>query len=231
MAPSVISRRPHPRDGAGETFDSATTESEYSSVAPANDAIGWIRRAEAARVQASPRREDRACDARRTMRSLSARDERIKRSKRASIFDGFLSSPIRVFYSILFICALEVRAVDDDDSPAPRGAAPRATRTIAAFSRPTTDARAPTTGESTHRFYSGPWSWFPVTRRALGTTRRRRITRARRCVQITFVPVGDSVPRGAGVASTLTLTFHRLEARMRRGKPVSHRHAREDARD
>lgn len=120
MAPNVISRRPHPRDGAGETFDSATTESEYSSVAPANDAIGWIRRAEAARVQASPRREDRACDARRTMRSLSARDERIKRSKRASIFDGFLSSPIRVFYSILFICALEVRAVDDDDSPAPR---------------------------------------------------------------------------------------------------------------
>lgn len=120
MAPRVISRRPHPRDGAGETFDSATTESEYSSVAPANDAIGWIRRAEAARVQASPRREDRACDARRTMRSLSARDERIKRSKRASIFDGFLSSPIRVFYSILFICALEVRAVDDDDSPAPR---------------------------------------------------------------------------------------------------------------
>ena len=120
MAPRVISRRPHPRDGAGETFDSATTESEYFSVAPANDAIGWIRRAEAARVQASPRREDRACDARRTMRSLSARDERIKRSKRASIFDGFLSSPIRVFYSILFICALEVRAVADDDFPAPR---------------------------------------------------------------------------------------------------------------
>ena len=27
--PDAVSRRPHPRDGAGETFDSATTESEY----------------------------------------------------------------------------------------------------------------------------------------------------------------------------------------------------------
>jgi hypothetical protein len=54
------------------------------------------------------------------MRSLSATKERLTRSTRASIFDGFFSSPIRVFYSILFICALEVRAMATSAPFSPR---------------------------------------------------------------------------------------------------------------
>ncbi len=51
-----------------------------------------------------------ACDARRTMVSLNARrNERSSSNKASEIINGFLSSPVRVFYSILFICALEVR--------------------------------------------------------------------------------------------------------------------------
>jgi len=50
-----------------------------------------------------------ACDARRTMVSLNARrNERSSSNKASEIINGFLSSPVRVFYSILFICALEV---------------------------------------------------------------------------------------------------------------------------
>merc|ERR1712216_266640 len=50
-----------------------------------------------------------ACDARRTMVSLNARrNERSSSNKASVIINGFLSSPVRVFYSILFICALEV---------------------------------------------------------------------------------------------------------------------------
>jgi len=44
------------------------------------------------------------------MASLNARrNERLRSNKASEIINGFLSSPVRVFYSILFICALEVR--------------------------------------------------------------------------------------------------------------------------
>ena len=74
MAPE---RRPssddRARDGAGETFDSATTESEYSSGERRDRVI--TRRG---RAGASPRRRIARCV---ELRSLSARDERIKREQ------------------------------------------------------------------------------------------------------------------------------------------------------
>jgi hypothetical protein len=123
----------------------ATIESELISLLP-SQARTTTRSSgrdahEAARIPTSSRREDRACDARRAMRSLSATKERLTRSTRASIFDGFFSSPIRVFYSILFICALEVRAMATSAPFSPR--AP--TMGDGWMTRATTDARRRTT--------------------------------------------------------------------------------------
>lgn len=122
-----------PRRPRANTFLSLRSPARTTTRSSGRDAH------EAARIPTSPRREDRACDARRAMRSLSATKDGRTRSTRASIFDGFFSSPIRVFYSILFICALEVRAHRDvgaigrdasagaDDEPR-RIHVPRATR-------------------------------------------------------------------------------------------------------
>ena len=191
---------------------------------------------EAARIPTSPRRADRACDARRAMRSLSATKERHTRSTRASIFDGFFSSPIRVFYSILFICALEVRARRDvviGERPilSARARAESSHRP-ATTTTTTTDGRLTTRRERARRFYSGPSSWFPDTRRARGTTRRGRITRARRCVQnLRSFPSGGESTADEVASTPLTLTFFVSMRARERCAMVSDGRDRRDARD
>lgn len=54
------------------------------------------------------------------MPSLSQKLRTSNRSGGSSVVGGFLSSPIRVFYSILFICALEVGGDSTRDDAMPR---------------------------------------------------------------------------------------------------------------
>jgi len=54
------------------------------------------------------------------MPSLSQKLRTSNRSGGSSVVGGFLSSPIRVFYSILFICALEVGGDSTRDDALPR---------------------------------------------------------------------------------------------------------------
>jgi hypothetical protein len=104
----------HPRDDARREFALALAHT-IDSFAPIaaertprerTDRRGKTLRIATRAVSQSPH----ACDARRTMVSLNARrNERSRSNKASEIINGFLSSPVRVFYSILFICALEVR--------------------------------------------------------------------------------------------------------------------------
>ena len=77
------------------------------------------------------------------MVSLNARrNERSSSNKASEIINGFLSSPVRVFYSILFICALEVRDFVDAMRRARNHREGANRGAIARARRETADARA-----------------------------------------------------------------------------------------
>ena len=102
---------PQPRDGAHREFANDLPLERFRiivRVARSNAARSpWE---DASIATRTPFPVTHACDARRTMASLNARrNQRRKSDKASEILSGFLSSPVRVFYSILFICALEVR--------------------------------------------------------------------------------------------------------------------------